>query len=219
MKHAKILIIIGLVGLLILQIRCSNQKIELFKNINETMNDSLKVYKNDKGQNVSSISINEINRLKGLTDSLKKEVKKLKKLRNVTVIKTTTEKIVAGETIVEHDTVYIDSIEIIKPVYLTSWNNDWSKGSVKATSDSIKVNYTEYNKFRFTLQDKRGVIRKKPSTITVVNENPNTVTTGIKSYTFKPKQKLISVGVQTGYGITPKGFQPYAGLGIQINIK
>ena len=32
------------------------------------------------------------------------------------------------------------------------------------------------------------------------------------------KQKRFSIGLQVGYGMTPKGFQPYAGIGISVNL-
>ena len=32
----------------------------------------------------------------------------------------------------------------------------------------------------------------------------------------KTKPKRFSIGVQAGYGITPKGFQPYIGIGISV---
>lgn len=34
----------------------------------------------------------------------------------------------------------------------------------------------------------------------------------------KSKPKRFSIGVQAGYGITPKGFQPYVGLGVSVNL-
>lgn len=36
--------------------------------------------------------------------------------------------------------------------------------------------------------------------------------------TSKPKKKWFSVGAQIGYGLTPSGFGPYAGLGASINL-
>lgn len=32
------------------------------------------------------------------------------------------------------------------------------------------------------------------------------------------KTKRFSIGLQVGYGITPKGFQPYAGIGVSVNL-
>ena len=32
------------------------------------------------------------------------------------------------------------------------------------------------------------------------------------------KSKRFSIGLQVGYGMTPKGFQPYAGIGISVNL-
>lgn len=32
------------------------------------------------------------------------------------------------------------------------------------------------------------------------------------------KTKRFSVGLQAGYGITPKGFQPYIGIGVSVNL-
>lgn len=32
------------------------------------------------------------------------------------------------------------------------------------------------------------------------------------------KHKRFSVGIQAGYGMTPKGFQPYVGVGVSVNL-
>lgn len=32
------------------------------------------------------------------------------------------------------------------------------------------------------------------------------------------KKKRFSIGIQAGYGMTPKGFQPYLGLGVSVNL-
>lgn len=32
------------------------------------------------------------------------------------------------------------------------------------------------------------------------------------------KPKRFSIGLQVGYGMTPKGFQPYAGVGVSVNL-
>lgn len=32
------------------------------------------------------------------------------------------------------------------------------------------------------------------------------------------KPKRISIGLQAGYGMTPKGFQPYVGIGVSVNL-
>lgn len=32
------------------------------------------------------------------------------------------------------------------------------------------------------------------------------------------KKKRFSIGVQAGYGLTPKGFQPYLGIGMSVNL-
>lgn len=32
------------------------------------------------------------------------------------------------------------------------------------------------------------------------------------------KQNRFSVGIQAGYGMTPKGFQPYVGVGVSVNL-
>lgn len=35
---------------------------------------------------------------------------------------------------------------------------------------------------------------------------------------IKTKPKRFSIGVQAGYGMTPRGFQPYIGIGISVNL-
>lgn len=34
----------------------------------------------------------------------------------------------------------------------------------------------------------------------------------------KPRNRRFSVGIQGGYGITPKGVQPYLGVGVSVNL-
>ena len=208
-----------LIAIIVLLFRCGNDKINHYKNLNKAIQDSLVTYKDSKGRNVSTISVIELKNQRKLVDSLKKELKGFNKVKSISVIDAKTEIRTITNTVLTHDTIIRDSVIYLSPVYFTKIDTKWTKGTVKATKDSIETNLANYNSYKFILEDKRGVFAKRPSRVSVINENPNTINTGVSSYEFKPKQKIVSLGIQTGLGITPKGIQPYAGVGFQINLR
>lgn len=92
------------------------------------------------------------------------------------------------------------------------------------TKDTVLV--TEYKTYEDTIcKDKDSVIVK--SYITGINAQLDSM-----QVSWKKREKIITntitiekqvkqritYGLQGGYGITPKGFQPYIGVGLQINL-
>ncbi len=53
----------------------------------------------------------------------------------------------------------------------------------------------------------------RPSLVSIEVKPPTMVVTETKTYT-KPKRWSVTIGPQVGYGITPTGWQPYAGVGV-----
>lgn len=62
------------------------------------------------------------------------------------------------------------------------------------------------------------LFKKKERQIGVVDMNPYSNVTSLKNFTIQEKKNRVSLGLQGGYGITPKGFLPYAGLGLNVRI-
>jgi len=123
------------------------------------------------------------------------------------------------------DTVKTDSGTIIYPTYKTQWDEEWSKGTIEASKDSIKREITYTEKYEVTLSDKgNGLFKPKTYTVSWKNLNPYANTTGLRSYTFKPKAKRFFVGVGLGYGVnltptTPVRFTHGIQLGIYGGVK
>ena len=53
----------------------------------------------------------------------------------------------------------------------------------------------------------------RPSLVGIEIKPPTMLVTETKTYT-KPKRWSVTIGPQVGYGFTPKGWQPYAGVGV-----
>jgi hypothetical protein len=64
----------------------------------------------------------------------------------------------------------------------------------------------------------KDIFKKRERQIGVVDLNPYSTVSKLSNFTIKEKEHRISIGLQGGYGITPKGLLPYAGLGIQLRI-
>jgi len=136
-----------------------------------------------------------------------------------TIIKTVTKYKTVNKTVTLTDTVIKGGDTVFIPIYTSVWDNEWSSGNVKATQDTTIVDFEVYNDFRFEHITKGGIFRKRTEIINVINQNPYVTDHSVKSYKFKPKQKLFSVGIQGGLGITPVGVQPYLGVGVQVNLR
>lgn len=96
----------------------------------------------------------------------------------------------------ERETLYVTKIDTFlvreQKQYEDSTYKAWVSG-IDARLDSIKT-YTKY----VTLKDTTWI----------------TIETTLKP---KKKAKKWEFGLQVGYGITPEGFQPYAGGGFKVN--
>lgn len=133
----------------------------------------------------------------------------------------------SATTIIVHqgDTVRTDSGLVIYPTYKTQWEEEWSKGTIEASKDSIKRDITYTEKYEVTMAEKgNGLFKPKTYTVSWKNLNPYASTTGLRSYSFKPKAKRFFVGVGLGYGVnltptTPVRFTHGIQLGIYGGVK
>lgn len=67
----------------------------------------------------------------------------------------------------------------------------------------------------YETEDYRAYISGYRATMDSIFIRQQTTTIRIREPT---KSKRFSIGLQVGYGMTPKGFQPYAGIGISVNL-
>ena len=95
-----------------------------------------------------------------------------------------------GRDLTKFDLTMIDSVDIELPTTERTYKNDEYYAVVRGYDPSLKY------------------IEVYPRTVYLTTTN--TVT--------KHKRWNISFGAQVGYGITPQGWQPYAGLGVTFGI-
>jgi opacity protein-like surface antigen len=121
-----------------------------------------------------------------------------------------------GVTVVStHDTLKVDSLVYIYPLYIHSGTNNWVTYNMRMSRDSSYLDFKVTNKYSVVL----GYDHKKPF-VDVTNYNPYSTTTTLRSYQVAvPKQKVWGIGLSTGLSVsTGLKIQPYIGIGINYNL-
>lgn len=86
--------------------------------------------------------------------------------------------------------------------------------SVVVRGDSAEVSIPITQKI-YETEDYRAYISGYEARMDSIFVNQKITTVKVREPT---KKKWFSVGVQAGYGYTPKGFQPYVGIGVSIDL-
>lgn len=200
-----ILVIVFLIGFNLKT--CNSNKALL--GLQNALNDTLVVYKTKDGKNAATISnLTVFNRNQLLQiESQEKEIQRLQKLakenkKGVVYITNTVETFVT-------DTLYILNDSTLH------YSDEWVYLNVNSNNTfNLKVN----NSFSYVIEEKKKPFKPTTYTITSINENPYTITTGLRSATIKHKNKRFGIGVNAGYGYTLGGFSPYIGIGVNYNL-
>ena len=98
-----------------------------------------------------------------------------------------------------------DSVEV---------RNGKSDISVSVTKDSVEVQVPITSK-SYVSEDYRAYVsgyQANLDSIFIINKSTDRIVN------LKPKDKRFSIGIQAGYGITPKGFQPFVGVGVSYKL-
>ena len=127
------------------------------------------------------------------------------------------------DTIIEKksDTTYIekhDTLPIAKAEVITKYVTITLTDSVKCDTiiPVVQKVYSDDSTYTAYVSGlKHEDLPKLDSIITRQREITHTITQTIR---VKEKRSRWSVGLQGGYGITPKGFQPYFGAGLEYKI-
>ena len=193
---------------------CNNSIRKENSKLIESLNDSIRYYRDVEDILHSKISVieddyflklklkdKEINELQNL-------VKKYKNVKSATIIKTETkivEKIV-NKTI-------LDTISNT-PIYESSFNlKGYIWGDIVAKKDTTNIKINIKNDFSIvTYKEKNKLI------LDVSDKNPYSITKAQRSYINLPKQKRWGLGINAGYGVSKSGLSPYIGLGVNYNI-
>lgn len=147
------------------------------------LQDSVHVYRDKYGRAVSETSVLEL-RYSDLYKIYLKHTDSLKTLIGKNTITAT--KIV---TVTKRDTVVISKTDTVPGAYFASWKNKWEDISITARPDSIRLQYTCFNKFDIIQEyRKQGLFKPKIPIVKVINQNPRTITTGVESFHLKPNK-------------------------------
>ena len=119
------------------------------------------------------------------------------------------------------DTI-VDTITVIKPIAVDSVITRYKWVNVERVKDTTIVN--EVSEVVFDTVMVRLPIESKhyegeDYEAWVSGYEPSLDSINIYNRTILPKQKRWSIGVQGGVGITPRGVQPYVGIGVAYKLK
>ena len=191
------------------------------------VNDSLETKRNKLGQQEAEIALlvgtheSDLLKIQTQDETIKKlqgTVEKYKgKLAAALVGATSTSESGTTATEIIHDTVRIGGKEYVYPVYKSSWDEEWSKGSIVASKDSIKRDIFVRNEFEITQGWKKEKwYKKKTPVVNIKNLNPNTETEELRSFVVEQDKKRIGVGLGAMYGIDLVGLKPTIVIGVGV---
>ena len=119
------------------------------------------------------------------------------------------------------DTI-VDTIKVIKPIAVDSVVTRYKVVEVERVNYVDSVN-TISEVASDTVQVRLPIISKhyegESYEAWISGYEPSLDSISIYNRTIVPKQKRWSIGVQGGVGITPKGVQPYIGIGVAYRLK
>ena len=123
----------------------------------------------------------------------------------------------AEQSVVERDTI-IDTIKVVRPVVRDSVVLRYDRVVLPIVRDSVMVRDSVIvDSVKVHLPITQKCYRDSTYTAWVSGYHPRLDSIHIYRPTITittTKQPKFTYGIQAGYGITPKGFQPYLGVGI-----
>lgn len=130
---------------------------------------------------------------------------------------------VSYDTIIKHDTLTnTDSLylDYTKPIYRLTFKDKWKSGSIVAKFDTIELRAKFIDYSHVLISQKRGLFKNQLIYTEIKQENPNTIMMGITHSTIKPKNKVFTIGLQSGIGVDLIKHKPtlYVGLGIGVDL-
>ena len=121
----------------------------------------------------------------------------------------------------QRDTI-VDTRKVVKPIAVDSVITRYKVVNVERAKDTTIVNEVSEVVFD-TIRVRLPIESKHYSTTNydawVSGYEPTLDSIKVYSREIKPKQSRWSIGLQGGIGLTPKGVQPYVGVGIGFKLK
>lgn len=119
------------------------------------------------------------------------------------------------------DTI-VDTIKVIKPIAVDSVVTRYKWVNVERVKDTTIVNEVSEVVFD-TIQVRLPIESKHYTSINydawVSGYEPTLDSIKVYNREVKTKQSRWSIGLQGGVGMTPKGLQPYVGIGVAYKLK
>jgi len=160
-------LLIGAAVLLVLifEFMLKNDRLNNTLDMYKAVSDSLRITRNDLGQQIAEKNVIESYREKdflriqtqdAIIKDLQKTVKRYEGKLQTAIISTNTTNTLGSNT-----TVILNDSTGEYPVYKTTWDSKWDKGSIIASKDSIIHNIKIRNKFKFVIGKKSNGWFKK----------------------------------------------------------
>ena len=119
------------------------------------------------------------------------------------------------------DTI-VDTIKVVKPIAVDSVITRYKVVNVERVKDTTIVNEVSevvFDTIRVRLPIESKHYEGKDYEAWISGYEPSLDSINVYNHTIVTKPKRWSLGVQGGLGITPKGVQPYLGVGVSYRLK
>lgn len=119
------------------------------------------------------------------------------------------------------DTI-VDTIKVVKPIAVDSVVTRYKVVNVERVNyvDSINtISEVVFDTIRVRLPIESKHYEGESYEAWVSGYEPSLDSINVYNHTIVPKPKRWSIGLQGGVGITPKGIQPYIGVGVSYRLK
>ena len=121
----------------------------------------------------------------------------------------------------QRDTI-VDTIKVVKPIAVDSVVTRYKVVNVERVKDTTIVNEVSevvFDTIRVRLPIESKHYTSESYDAWVSGYEPTLDSIKVYQREVKPKQSRWSVGLQGGVGMTPRGLQPYVGIGVAYKLK
>lgn len=123
----------------------------------------------------------------------------------------------------QRDTI-VDTITVVKPIAVDSVITRYKWVNVERVKDTTIVNEVSEVVFdtirvRLPIESKHYTSINYDAWVSGYEPQLDSIKVYNREVIVKPKQSRWSIGLQGGVGMTPKGVQPYIGIGIGYRLK
>ena len=119
------------------------------------------------------------------------------------------------------DTI-VDTIKVVKPIAVDSVVSRYKVVNVERVKDTTIVNEVSevvFDTIRIRLPIESKHYTAESYDAWVSGYEPTLDSIKVYNREIKPKQSRWSIGLQGGVGMTPRGVQPYVGIGVAYKLK